>query len=1035
MSNDQRVNPDSHDLSFHEPGSEEERSDGPRPDEGVPPASLHARPGRISGGRRPGFKRVVLATLLLVVSAAGYSIAQSLREADWLLALVPQQPGGAAVKDQAAAAPAPAPAPAPIAEDPSELCELQVFADQPGGETIVYLTEPGRLPGFRPGHYGNRGRLTREIVRQAVLLAAREELNVTVRDASIGDPAPQGRPTTAIEVAVIWPPEKTSIRLSRGQGAKREVLFERTLRDNPRLNDYLTLTKNAEIASREGIPEALAKIGVKSKPVPKPGAGQLPAALEDQLLKMSFLPQFAAIRQLHEMIRTDGSSPGRLHGLARGYANLGVLTDFQWDSAAQAYKARALLYAHRDVNARPGSPVARWNRAYAAAMVGTHNLALMDLESARGFIKDMAESLRPTPPAWVELIEAHCHFAVDKLANLRGGTVGELGSLLYLMTVEHPLNTDVLHRAARELIVANPECFRAHHALFEVGGVANLHRATLVAPHVLTNVVPQRIRELPGLPDAVRETVQDEVALTKALDDAADPAHDVAEPSWGALARMIRETRFVCTYRRLDFMANHWNVPAGGYWEEAQSLVADHRFRPFLETYARVSRDPKEFLAFVEKLDTTNLGLNTSVMQYVISTRIPKDPKPPYFSISPLLSDWNTHDLALALLSYRETYAVAYARKLLLVNPYSAYAMAMLVEHDWGDAEKKVDEWRKKVGDHPSLIGALARRYDKLGRTDEAGVLLKRYIELSPDPWAYQLMAEQEKKLGNVARWKAILDEYLAKAEDHGLDHAKVRVEIAESLMAAGLYEEARPYADAAAETWAGWAMQTAQKCAEGQQDWDAAEKWAHARAERYPVNSGYDWVEFCMRTGQGQRTEASDFTLALLKRFADRNDSQIAIPRASLLMAKGEPGKTLESLQRLVKAEAENPSGHHSAYLALFTAAGLAGDQKLLDTHAEQFINQYKADSPKFTAILAKIREAIAKGDPDALDQKGVDMLIEETPAANRVRPALVVAAYFAGAEKHEKAKPYWEQAADKGEPYYWWRVIAESQLDSRNR
>ncbi|SIO46894.1 hypothetical protein SAMN05444166_4999 [Singulisphaera sp. GP187] len=1032
MSSDQRGNPDSHDSSFPEPGSEEERSDGPRPDEGVPPALLRAGPSRNSGGRRSGFKRVVLATLLLVVSAAGYSIAQSLREADWLLALLPRV-GGAAEQDQGAAAPAPVPA----AEDPSERCELQVFANQPGGETIVFLTEPGRMTEFRAGYYGNHSRLAREIVRQALLLAAREALNVPVRDASIGDPAPNGQPTTVIEVAVLCPREKTSLRLSRGQGENREILFERTLRDSEKLNDYPTLVKNAEVAARDGLPEVLTKVGVKGKAVPKKGDGRLPAGLEEQLLKMSFVSQFAAVRQLHETIRTDGSSPWRLHGLARGYANLGVLTEFQWDAAGQAYKARGMLYAQRDVAARPGAPVARWNRAYAAAMAGVHIEALDDLEAATRFAKGMAEALRPAPPPWVELVDAHCHYDAEKLAKLRNGSVAELGALLYVMTVEHPSNTDVALCAAREAIVANPECFRAHDALCEVSGVANLHGATTAAPQVLDEVIPGRIADLPGVPAAVRKTVQDdqdEVALTRALDAAADPSLDRAEPSWGALARMIRETRFVCTYRRLDFMANLWRVPTGEYWVEARPLVAEHRFRPFLETYVPGANDRASLIAFGEKLDTTDLGPNSAALQRKMTANMPPGTITSLFGVSVLLSDWNARDLSQSLLYFRESRAADYAHKLLSVSPNSAYAMAMLVEYAWDEAEKKVDGWRKQVGDHPSLIGALARRYDKLDRMEEAEVLLKRYIELSPDPWAYRLLANRAKALGNEARWIAILDDYLAKEEDHGLDHAKVRVEIAEALMAKGRFDEARPYADAAAETWAGWAMQTAQKCAEGQEDWDDAEKWAYARAERYPHTSAYDWLDFCVRTGHGHLKEACDFTLAVLNRTGDRAEDQVVVQRASLLIAKGEPGKTFDSLQQLIKAESDNTSGHQVACVTLFTAAGLAGDQKLLDTSAEQFIDQYKTASPKFTAILAKIREAIAKGDPDALDQKGVDTLIEETPSAGRIGPALVVAAYYAGAKQHEKAKPYWEQAAEKGQSFLWWRVIADSHLRARD-
>ena len=91
-----------------------------------------------------------------------------------------------------------------------------MFSSQPGGETIVVLTEPGKMTEFRPNYYGNRGRLFRELVRQAVLLAAREGLNLPVRDAVVGDPPPAGQPAEVIEVDALCDRRKgDAARLSR----------------------------------------------------------------------------------------------------------------------------------------------------------------------------------------------------------------------------------------------------------------------------------------------------------------------------------------------------------------------------------------------------------------------------------------------------------------------------------------------------------------------------------------------------------------------------------------------------------------------------------------------------------------------------------------------------------------------------------------------------------------------------------------------------------------------------------------------------
>ena len=124
-----------------------------------------------------------------------------------------------AAKNQPAAAPAPR---VTVPEDPSERCELQMFRDQPGGETIVVLTQPGKMTEFRPNYYASHSRLTRELVRQAVLMAAREGMNLPVRDAVIGDPSPAGQPAEVIEVDAQSHGHEVYLIVCRGAGEKRE---------------------------------------------------------------------------------------------------------------------------------------------------------------------------------------------------------------------------------------------------------------------------------------------------------------------------------------------------------------------------------------------------------------------------------------------------------------------------------------------------------------------------------------------------------------------------------------------------------------------------------------------------------------------------------------------------------------------------------------------------------------------------------------------------------------------------------------------
>ena len=144
-----------------------------------------------------------------------------------------------------------------------------------------------------------------------------------------------------------------------------------------------------------------------------------------------------------------------------------------------------------------------------------------------------------------------------------------------------------------------------------------------------------------------------------------------------------------------------------------------------------------------------------------------------------------------------------FGRVLLIISPYSAYAMGTLVEADWDEVKDEVPAWRAKVGDAPALLGALGKKYVELKQYDEAEKYLKRYMELSADLWVYQQLAACYEARGDRERWKATLDDYLTKTEAAGLQHAQVQVQLANYLMKQGRWADAKKYAEPAAETWA----------------------------------------------------------------------------------------------------------------------------------------------------------------------------------------------------------------------------------------
>ena len=912
--------------------------------------------------------------------------------------------------------------------------ELRVYRNGPGNEPIVAVTEPGMLTEYQPNQYASCGRLTRELVRQAVLMVARDRLNIPVRDPVIGEPLPAGAPAETAEVVVLFPNVRPVLQIVRGRGEPSELLLKKELLPGSKgPADYGVVVEALEALMKDGLPEVFRKLAVEGKAPAQGSDNGLPEKVDERLGKLSFTEQFAAIRLLHAASRANGATPARMEALSRAYANLGLLTEYQWDAASRAYKARAILYSQRLVASEPKSPAAFWHRAYATGLAGIGWWAAGDIKDADQFVKEMPEKQRPSPPSWLPLLQAYLDFAPDRLAAVKDGPDAPLAALLRLLTLEYPPRTDVAVRAARAVIEASPECFRAHSALCEASGVANLHVATTLAPEVLSKMIPQAIAALPGIPATAKEAAKnkDEAAMTQALDDAPLDKNDGAEPAWPALAKIVRETRFVFTYHRLMFMARIWAVPTNEYWDDVQSLVAKHRYRPFLESFVTAPAE-SSFAEFAAKLDTTDLSLNAGPLLRAVKNVANTQEENVIWEVALFMADWTVHDLSQAVFYFQDQQeCIKHSRNLLAMNPNAPYGMAELIAHAWNLAEPQLEAWKKAVGDHPTLIAAMAKHEVADSRVDDAERDLKRLIKLSSDLWAFEALAEIQRKRGDLKPAKETLDTFLTTVEDHGLDHAKVRVAIANDLMSSGRLDDAWPYAEAAAQTGAGWAMTCAQNCAEGQQKWDVAENYARNSSERYPATMWTVWFLFCERTGHGDIAAARAWTKAAAQALLE---SRPTLSTDNLLLISyvewicGDKTRAAEAVRRIRDDEGGQ------VYVSAMAAMGdLAGTADVRDAALDRFQTLFANKSPKTARIFQLVQEDISKKS-GALDLKTIDGLLSEMPKETQGNSAFIVAAHLTAANRLPNAKRYWELVANARDTNYWWRVLALSALRELN-
>jgi tetratricopeptide (TPR) repeat protein len=890
----------------------------------------------------------------------------------------------------------------------------------------------------RAGHVAllKNGNLARELIRQAMLIAARDELGLTTRDEVLGEslPATSSAPTLRLGSFMM---SRNGIHLTnhafvmRGDGDRAERLLLADL-PSPYSPDgsIAKLVDKAEAMSRTEFPELLRKLGAVGKGNVVRAGAPLPAGVEDQLSQLGFPGVFSAIRTVHEAVRTEGESPERLGALARGYALLGVLSEFQWHPAHKAFKARALLYAQRYVAREPKSARALRHRAYARALVGMHRDALADLAAA-ATAREAGNA--DSSAGWVDLVEALAHQDARKLSSGRGSQA-KLAALLKLLTVEFPLRSRQALEAARQVADLDPGCFRAYDTMCRVRGVSNSHTATMLGPEAFARALPEALKAMPGLPSRVHDFLSHPIGgdpgLYECFEKSGAAGDDPGEPSWGVMGHLLRETRFVQVFRRLRFMRFDWAVPVDEYWNECRPSVFGHRFYPYLEILAVPTTDPvRAHPKFFEQLTHLDLEPVEATMIHTLEQTREKNAKIGWYTAK-LHIDQVARDLAAAADDSNADEKVLFGRMLLEATPDSPYAMATLIAHDKKATAPEVAAWEKKAGDSTQVLAALARLRTDHKKPQEAERYLTRYVEQQPECWAFQLLAANYKDRGDTRRWLETLERSLT-VEETGLEHVQVQVQLADYYMDQGQWSKAKEYAEAAGESWAAWAMSCAQRCAEGMKDWRRAELWAQRQSDRYreQPDSLFRWYLFCVKTGRGDLQAARQFTEEALQ---EQGGFESLHPdyRAQYQWINGDLKAALGSFR-----QAYRQSPGFGPCLSIMAVADLQGDQSTVAEYRKLLLAKHRQEAPKIVRIVELLPEALKAGNSRPPDLKAVKEVLETMPPPARPSAEIWIGLFLRSHGQMAAARPFLEHCIPARTIPEWHRAFAGSALRDGRR
>lgn len=717
--------------------------------------------------------------------------------------------------------------------------------------------------------------LLSELPRQALLIAARDEMGLVTRDSSLREQIPSEPNATS------WP---LATRIALNTGSQRKSLCSlslveldpRSLRqvfitEMPDQGASLTvdrLTTFAERLSRTDFVKVLETKGFQRQRLPGETQDDISEAISKQLTDLNCLPQFAAVRALHGEIRTSGESPARLGNLAQAYATLGSLSEHHWTVAHKTFKARGLLYAERLMAKHPG-PGSHRMRAYVRALVGLHQAALTDLQAA----KKLSNGEDRNPERTATLL-AFCEGRYAQLGkDVQQPEVRKLARYLRYLAMELVPPASAERQAADELLEAAPRCLRVVFPPPDRADPWNFGQALDNGRNWLRESLHDDLPSVPGLPDDVlklrnkafstKSEHAAQVQVLQALTDSGKIGKDAQEPSLGALSELIRDLYFVQGTKELAFLP-----------EEAYVFTLPKGAR---------TRTPRDSLDRRMKLDLCELVAGHPYINKV--DRFIEVTSQPLSRTDPVFRDY----LLTAARFGDPPSKRQLARQMFEVCPQTPACLAFLVANDWDFASKHARDWEAKYSDAPILMREIAQQYFTRRQWAEAEACLNRSIKESRDQASYHLLGDLYNETGDDDKFEKTWEEALTVP---GTEQQRLNAEFAlsnyyrrvKNPTKACLHVEELLQIGSVTNTH--WGLFLAADCHEEAGQWEQAHEYRR-RAATLQVYNGQtrqfdnrimEWYLWCRRTGRGDAAAAREL---LRLRLAPLESSNAPTERA----------------------------------------------------------------------------------------------------------------------------------------------------------
>lgn len=860
--------------------------------------------------------------------------------------------------------------------------------------------------------YLNRGVTMREIVRQAVLIAAREEIGLQTRDVILGEQFPDtifGTKNILKVFPKIGRDGSLTVSLFR-QAPHTPKIIEHHNSKFSVFNAMESLVTEMEQQSRKNLRAALIKDGFEAKPTPFRDTGDVPGELKNKLNEVNFIAQFQAVRALHKLLREEGASPQRLGAIARGYAHLGYLTQPNFNGAFAAYRARALLYAERAVQHWPDDPDSYLARGYARAVVGRHFSAIEDFEKVQALLKEKGIKDVPTWAKWAKLY-------VEGDSRLHAVDASEsdvaIARLFAHMQVEK-FNGAVSIKAIEQLLETSPDCFCAITSLGRLQGLSNRRVSAQVADLRFHLDFYKRLKSWEDAPKSLaslirksdltsRESEQTtRIELMKTLHKLGMPESDVGEPSFSAFSSLVEEASFNQVDNEVELLFSSYGSPADELRKSRESLVVKPVYREYLRLHAD---DPAERQAAVAELNRTYDHVTFSGSSYNIFMRMRQTSsqvRDPYFDAE---FHYDSVFFDLWSLNYMGSSPAIpdYKRELMRVCPHMPAVVIEDIKLNWRAIEPRLDEYKEKYWNMPPVLNALAKQCGANGEWEKQVALLRRQAEIAPDQGVITEIVNAVWRNEKGDRWKDIIDHYLKELPPMGLTQAGLQTDAAKKLILERRWDEATVYADKAAVSYSGWALVTAAECAEAKQDWKKAESYYKAVSLRYSGFAPY-WYFFCRRTGKGDLEGATQLRDKFIAQYKDKPGSNLLM--FANLAKLDESAK--EAMAPVARYHSTNP--YYSLVISFAILAHEAGDTDKRETSLT--VARTLARNPRELAFTTMVYDMLVKQEKPEIDEEALNEILKQANEEDRLAMRFTIARIADHSKQKELAMKYYTQA-----------------------